>query len=183
MKTGIMKRMERIDVLDEYGVPTGATKPRGEIHRDGDWHRAVHVWVINGRGEVLLQKRSAAIDLFQNLWDISLAGHVRSGEKSADAARRELKEELGITVEEHELQFVAAIPSQLKDGALRDNQFSDIYLLRRDIDLEKLKKQKEEVAEIAFVPLQELQTLVHKGVGCFVPRAKEYEEMFRLLAP
>lgn len=175
--------MECIDVLDERGVPTGATKPRDEVHRDGDWHRAVHVWVVNGRGEVLIQKRSAAIDLFQNLWDISLAGHVRSGERSADAARRELKEELGITMEEHELQFVAAIPSQLKDGALRDNQFSDIYLLRRDADLEELKKQKEEVTEITFMPLQKLKTLARESTECFVPRAKEYKKMFRLLAP
>ncbi|MFH1161759.1 MAG: NUDIX domain-containing protein [Candidatus Jorgensenbacteria bacterium] len=174
--------MEHIDVLDECGAPTGATKLRDEVHRDGDWHRAVHVWVVNSRGEVLLQKRSATIDLFRNLWDISLVGHMRSGEKSADAALRELKEELGITVEEHELQFVAAIPSQLKDGMLRDNQFSDIYLLRRDVDIEKLEKQKEEVAEITFMPLQELQTLVRKNAGRFVPRTKEYEEMFRLLA-
>ncbi|MFH1193256.1 MAG: NUDIX domain-containing protein [Candidatus Jorgensenbacteria bacterium] len=175
--------MEHIDVLDECGVPTGAAKPRDEIHRDGDWHRAVHVWVVNGRGEVLIQKRSAAIDLFQNLWDISLAGHVRTGERSADAVRRELKEELGITTEERELQFVATLPSQLKDGALCDNQFSDVYLLRRDVDLEELKKQKEEVAEIALMPLQELKTLAHASAGRFVPRAEEYEKMFRLLAP
>ena len=50
--------MEYFDVLDENGNKTGKLKLRNEVHRDGDWHRGVHVWIINSFGELLLQRRS-----------------------------------------------------------------------------------------------------------------------------
>ncbi len=53
---------ELFDVLDADGRPTGLAKPRGEVHRDGDWHGALHIWV-GGIGDdgvpfVLFQRRS-----------------------------------------------------------------------------------------------------------------------------
>ena len=36
---------EPFDVITADGRPTGRVKTRAEIHRDGDWHRAIHVWV------------------------------------------------------------------------------------------------------------------------------------------
>lgn len=165
-------------MLDEKGIKTGKIKPREEIHRDGDWHRTVHVWILNSHSEILIQKRSATIDIFQNLWDISLAGHVRSREKSKKAAERELKEELGMNVYEDELQFIGTVKSALKDGEKYDNQFCDLYILKRDIDTSDIKKQKEELTEVKFMSLQELKTLVYKNPERFVPRAEEYEKMF-----
>ncbi len=44
--------MELIDVLDEKGNKTGEVKPKPDIHRDANWHKAVHVWFINSRGGV-----------------------------------------------------------------------------------------------------------------------------------
>lgn len=44
---------EYLDVLDEKGNPTGERKEKAEMHRDGNWHRAVHVWIINSRGGVI----------------------------------------------------------------------------------------------------------------------------------
>lgn len=38
---------EYFDLLDENGNKTGKTKLRNEVHRDGDWHKAVHIWIIN----------------------------------------------------------------------------------------------------------------------------------------
>jgi len=71
-------------------------RPRSEIHRLRLRHRAVHVWVLNRRGEVLLQKRSLRKDCFPGLWDSSAAGHVDRDEDYDACARRELAEELGI---------------------------------------------------------------------------------------
>lgn len=39
--------VELFDVLDSSGHKTGQTKPRHLAHRDGDWHRAVDIWIIN----------------------------------------------------------------------------------------------------------------------------------------
>ncbi len=176
-----IETMEYLDVLDKKGIPTGEKRLRPEIHRNGDWHRAVHVWIINGRGEVLIQKRSATIDLFKNLRDISLAGHVRSGETSAGAVRRELKEELGIVAADDDLKFVGTVESELKDGENYDKQFSDIYFLRTNINANEMKKQKEEVSEIEFISPAELEKLLSEKPEQFVPRGEEYEVLFRFL--
>lgn len=174
--------MEHIDTLDEHGIPTGKTRTRAEIHRDGDWHRAAHVWMLNDRGEVLIQKRSPTIDLFRDHWDVSLAGHVRSGEESRAAAVRELEEELGVSAEPHELEFLGTVRSKLNDGGNRENQFVDVYLFRHTLDVRAVERQKSEVGEIEFVSPEKLGELRHKRLRRFVPRAEEYELMSRFFA-
>ena len=79
---------ERDEVIDR--------RPRGEVHRLGLMHRAVHVLVFNRRGEVFLQKRSMTKDRQPGLWDSSASGHVDSGEAYDDCAIREVREEIGL---------------------------------------------------------------------------------------
>ena len=100
---------EYFDILDENGNKTGERKLRSEVHRDGDWHRAVHIWIINQNGEVLLQRRSPNKDSNPNMLDISCAGHLSAGDESLEGAIRELKEELGLDVRPNELQFIKTI--------------------------------------------------------------------------
>jgi len=69
--------------------------PRSEVHRRRLRHRAVHILVFNGRGELLLQKRSMSKECSPGLWDSSAAGHVDRDESYDECARRELLEELG----------------------------------------------------------------------------------------
>ena len=86
---------ERFDVVDEHNAVIGSDT-RGNVHARGLRHRAVHIFVFNGAGEIFLQKRSRWKDKEPGKWDSSAAGHVDSGETYAAAARRELAEELGI---------------------------------------------------------------------------------------
>ena len=97
---------EYFDILDENGNKTGKTKLRSEVHRDGDWHKAVHIWIINDKGDILLQRRCATKDSNPNMLDISSAGHLSAGDSSLDGAIRELKEELNLDVKPNELQFI-----------------------------------------------------------------------------
>ncbi len=83
---------ERDEVIDR--------RPRSEVHRLGLLHRAVHVLVFNARGEVFLQKRSLSKDTAPGLWDSSASGHVDSGEDYDGCAVRELREEIGLVVEQ-----------------------------------------------------------------------------------
>jgi isopentenyldiphosphate isomerase len=54
-----------------------------QVHRDGDWHRSVHIWVLNSeKGELLMQKRVAFKDSWPSHWDIGCAGHVSAGDTS-----------------------------------------------------------------------------------------------------
>ena len=59
-------------------------------------HRVVHVLVFNSRNDLYLQKRSRAKDIQPGKWDTSVGGHADPGESVAAAARREMREELGI---------------------------------------------------------------------------------------
>ena len=70
--------MELIDVLLPDGTPAGSRKTKDEVHRDGDWHRSVHVWIMTPDGQLLLQRRSLAKENHPGLWDISAAGHLES---------------------------------------------------------------------------------------------------------
>lgn len=83
---------EILDVFDERGSHVG-TKRRGDVHRDGDWHLAFHLWVVAPAG-VLLQRRARAKSSWPGYLDASAAGHLLAGESIRDGLR-EVDEELG----------------------------------------------------------------------------------------
>ena len=87
--------MELWDLLDEQGNPTGETMVRGERLRTGQFHLVVHIWVVDTAGRLLLQKREAHLRLMPDIW-AATGGSAVAGEDSETAARRELREELGI---------------------------------------------------------------------------------------
>jgi isopentenyl-diphosphate delta-isomerase type 1 len=88
---------EIFDVVNERDEVVGR-RPRREVHRDGDRHRAVHVLVFNARGQLFLQKRSMSKDTFPGAWDSSASGHVDSGEDYDQCAVREAREEIGLAL-------------------------------------------------------------------------------------
>jgi len=88
---------ELLDVVDEQDRVVRRAERR-EVHRLGLMHRAVHVFLVDGQDRLYLQRRSWSKDQLPGVWDSSASGHVDSGESYAEAARRELEEELGIAV-------------------------------------------------------------------------------------
>lgn len=105
---------ELLDVVDEDDEVI-AVRRRGEIHAERLMHRAVHILVFNGRGELFLQKRSLSKDEQPGKWDSSAAGHVDSGEDYLACARRELAEELGIVVDQP-LRALFKLPASVRTG-------------------------------------------------------------------
>jgi 16S rRNA (adenine1518-N6/adenine1519-N6)-dimethyltransferase len=89
------KSGEIFDVVDEQDRVTGRLT-RGEVHARKLLHRAVHVFVINRGGDLLLQQRSMFKDAHPGVWDSSVSGHLDAGEDYQTAAVRELEEEMGI---------------------------------------------------------------------------------------
>jgi len=86
---------ECFDVVNENDEIIGKAK-RSECHEKNLIHRAAIIFIFNDKGKLLLQKRSKFKDLYKSYWTGSASGHVDSGESYKDAAKRELKEELGI---------------------------------------------------------------------------------------
>ena len=91
--------MEQVILVDESGVPTG-TAEKLEAHRPpGLLHLAFSVFVNDGEGRLLLQRRASNKHHFRNLWSNTCCSHPRPGESTVEAGRRRLREEMGIQVD------------------------------------------------------------------------------------
>lgn len=115
---------EQFPVVDENDRVLRVA-PRSEVHGDNLRHRAVHILVFNGAGDIYLQKRSRWKDRHPLLWDSSAAGHVDGEESYEAAAIRELQEELGVTAELHPL---LKLPASDRTG----QQFIWLYRARHE---------------------------------------------------
>lgn len=105
------KSCELFDVVDESDVVVGQ-KTRGEVHAERLLHRAVHVFVFNKKGDLLLQQRSLLKDVHPGDWDSSVSGHLDAGEDYGVAAVRELEEEMGIVVDQEPEEIAKIEPCQ-----------------------------------------------------------------------
>ena len=172
---------ELIDVLDENGIKTGEILPRSEIHKKGLWHRIIVVAIINEKNEILLQQRSKTKTKNPNMWDISAAGHVSSGQTSLSAAAREINEEISInlahnvTVNDFRYVFSYRKEEKVSDNYY-DRQFFDFFILRKEnLNIEDIRYQEEEVQAIKWVSFSELRELIENKV--LIERDAVYKEL------
>ncbi|KAM3224245.1 hypothetical protein ACQJBY_057566 [Aegilops geniculata] len=179
---------ERLDVLTAAGDKTGVSKPRSEVHRDGDYHRAVHVWIYcEGTGELLLQRRADCKDSWPGQWDISSAGHISAGDSSLSSARRELQEELGIKlpVDAFELIFVFLQECVINNGTYTNNEYNDVYLVTTltPIPLEAFTLQESEVSAVRYMHRDEYKSCLAAESGEYVPYDVngQYGQLFSII--
>lgn len=86
---------ELVTIVDTENRVVGSA-PRREMRARNLPHRAAYVLVFNGRGELFVQRRTAAKDVYPSHWDTAAGGVVLAGESYDEAAARELEEELGL---------------------------------------------------------------------------------------
>ena len=151
---------EPFDVITADGRRTGRVKTRAEIHRDGDWHRAIHVWVagVDDRGApfLTLQRRSPHKDTWPGRYDATVGGHYRAGETLAETLR-EVEEEIGIIPDPRELRTlgVRVCANEAQPGIV-DREIQDVFLLRDDRPLETFRPNPTELAALVRFPLKTL---------------------------
>ena len=176
---------ELIDVLDENGLKTGEILTRKEIHKRGLWHRAIAVAVINEQNQILVQQRSFKKEKNTGMWDISVAGHISSGQDALSAASREINEEisvnLGFNVDIKEFRYMF---SYRKEEILKENyierQFYDFFILRKNgLRTEDIKVQESEVEQIKFVSVSELNEMIENKE--IVERTPIYKELMNYI--
>jgi isopentenyl-diphosphate Delta-isomerase len=175
--------MELIDILDKEGNKTGVSKTRQEVHKNGDWHRIIFVFVINSKNEVLLQHRTVSKDHYQNMWDISIGGHISSGEHSLEVAIREVSEEVGLPITEKDLTFLGTLKNEVikNNGTYFDNEFSDVYVVKADIDINTFVMQESEVQGLRWVPIEDLKKMVEQKDPTLTPRYDQYHLFFKYI--
>lgn len=161
---------EFLNIMDGEDRITSKIKPRSLIHRDGDLHPTVHIWIIKRMDMgiyVLLQKRAPEKDTHPGCYDVSAAGHVSQGDEFRDTAVREVYEELGLTVLPENLDFIGTkkrcFSEKTDNGKITDNELSAIYLYRHEIDIDKLTLQTSEVSEVYWAEIDELLSVMDKG--------------------
>lgn len=170
--------MEYIDIFDENNNPIGEKKEKQKAHEDGNFHRTVHVWIINDKNELLLQKRSATKKTHPNCWDISGAGHIKAEETIIDGATRELKEELGVEIEEKDLQYITTIKSTKNP---KNMEFQYVYLLRCNKKIEEYIFEDGEVSEVKYVFYKDLEKMVEEKVEGLLIHEEEYKRLFKYI--
>ena len=159
--------MEYLDIVDENGIPTGETIERSLAHRTGVRHRTTHIWIVRKQGDrvqILLQKRSKNKDSFPGCYDISSAGHIPAGDDFAESGLRELEEELGLVIQKEELidcGFHRVFTENEFHGIhYVDNQISKVFLLWKDIEVENLHLQEEEIESAMWMDFKECKDAV-----------------------
>ena len=176
---------ELIDVLDENGVKTGEVLTRNEVHKRELWHRAIAVAIINEQNQILVQQRSFKKEKNAGKWDISVAGHISSGQDALSAASREINEEvsvnLGFNVDIKEFRYMFSYRKQeiLKEDYI-ERQFYDFFVLRKDgLRAENIKIQESEVEQIKFVSVSELNEMIENKE--MVERTPIYKELMNYI--
>ena len=183
--------MEYLDLLDEYGQPTGKTKERTLVHRDGDLHRTAHVWIARrdpgtNSIQLLMQKRSDRKDSYPGCNDISSAGHVPAGEGFTESALRELKEELGISALPEQLRFLfyhkGYAQAEFYGKTFINNEYSAVYLYTGPVEASSLFLQEEEVSEVRWMDYETVLEQVMQRNGKFCIFVDELAEMDQYLS-
>jgi len=172
---------EYFDILDENGNKTGKIKLRSEVHRDGDWHKAIHIWILNKNGDILLQRRCPTKDSNPNMLDVSSGGHILAGDTSLEGALREVKEELNLEVKAEELQFIKTIKRSVQyTETFINNEFDDMYILITDKKISDMKFQEDEISEIFFVPYKKFKEMVKNKQPDLLMHTEEFEILFNM---
>ena len=166
------KSGEIFDVVDANDQVTG-TATRAEVHAQNLLHRAVHVFVFNKRGDLLLQKRSRLKDRCPSLWDSSVAGHLDSGESYEAAAVRELGEEMGIVAETAPEEIARITP-----GVETGWEHVRLYRTRHDGNL---RFPSAEVEAAMWFPLAEIAAWIAGCPADFAPGFLECWKKFTAL--
>lgn len=168
---------EYIDIVTQKGNPTGRKELKAVVHQNGLYHHTAHVWLYTKNGDILLSQRSASKSICPLLWDVSVAGHVDAGESIINGALREMKEEIGLTLSENDLQKIGVFESfQKYENDIVDNEFHNTFIAELKVPLSKLKPQMEEVEALKLVSLTEFEHLLSNSEtnGHFVASNRAY---------
>ena len=146
--------MELLDDYDNNGNVTGKTIIRGDknaVLNDNEHIAVAVIFIENENGEFLIQKTSHEKGgLFS-----STGGHVDSGETPLVTIKREVKEELGFNVDNDQIEEYGFM--------LYDMPIRFMYYLKKNIPIDKLNIQKEEVEYVEYMSVTKINELIESN--------------------
>ena len=163
---------EKVILVDQEDNIIG-TMPKIEAHKKAVLHRAFSVFILNKKGELMLQKRALNKYHSPELWTNTCCSHQREGEGNLQAGKRRLKEEMGFTTPLEELfSFIYKAPF---DNGLTEHEFDHVMLGYYD-GLPKINF--EEVASWKWISLEKVKKHMKKNPEHYTAWCKIIYERF-----
>jgi len=141
------------DIYDVNRKLTGKTIKRGDAFAEGEYYVCCEIWIMNSKKQMLMTQRHPAKKA-GGLWEFS-GGGVLAGETTKQAAIREISEELGVIIDESELELLEVFKNK--------NYFMYIFVVRKDIDLKELTLQPDEVVDARYLSSDEIANMIAEG--------------------
>ena len=148
--------MELIEIVDEQGNFTGEVVDKDYAHEHNLLHNEVAVFIINSKGETLLQKRSSNKRYNPDMWTIC-AGHVDAYESLEDAAIREVSEEVGLIIPKDKLYKYKEADIVLREA---NSHTTHYYYAKTDKKENEFTIQEEELSEVKWLEIDEVINMI-----------------------
>ena len=138
------------DIYDENRIFQNRTIRRGDTFAEGEYYVCCEIWLQNSKGELLITQRHPDKKA-GGLWEF-VGGGVFAGETTSQAAVREVKEEIGVTLTENELSLLSVYKHR--------NYFMDIFLVRKDVEIKSIVLNESETINAKWISKEELQVMI-----------------------
>jgi len=143
--------MEKRDLYDENKKLTGETIYKNQEVPKGRYYITVVIFIKNNKNEFLIQKRVEEKD---GKW-ATTGGHPVAGETSKEGMITEVRQELGINLEEKNIKLFKTIKTE--------DDFVDMYFIEEDVNIKQIQLQKEEVEKVKWAKIEEIKELIRSG--------------------
>lgn len=157
----IIKNMSKITIVDVNDNIIGSEE-RDLVTKNKKIRRIVRVIVRNRKNEYLLQFRSASKNIFPLTYDQTVGGHVEEGESYEQAAIRETKEEIGVSVKASELKEIAHFYCEETFNDIFIREWNKLYLLEFD-NLDYMANE-DEVKQMEWKTEKEIDELFNNNI-------------------
>lgn len=140
-------------------------KKRNEVDYGNEIYRSSALWIVNSLDQVLIAQRKLTKDRDPGMWGPSVAGTVEEGETYESNAYKEAEEEVGLTG----YNFTKIDKVKIDDAR---HQFMQWYIVKVDESAEYFTPQPEEVEQVTWVYIDELQNDVQQNPQKYIPYMK-----------
>ncbi|MBI4121253.1 MAG: NUDIX domain-containing protein [Parcubacteria group bacterium] len=169
----------KVTIVDRDDNLVGADTFQSAIDNE-KIRRIIRVFLVNDDGKIFLQRRSKEVVVYPDVWDHATSGHVDEGEEYEEAARRELKEEIGLDLPVQEIGKVYIEEPEAYPGkTLRG--WHKIFLAHSKG--EKVQLAESEVSGGEWFSPEEIDAMVEENprdfTGGFLLTWEKYSDLFR----
>lgn len=163
---------EKVDVYNKDREKLNIIKSRDELIF-GEYRISVHIWIVNSNNNFLVVKRSEKEDVYPGLW-AQVGGGVKAGDDSITTVIKECREELGLEVIKEEIELI--------DSYSRTEDIVDVFVVRKDINIDELILEEDEIVEVKLVSFDEFENMIKndKVVPSINPSYEIFKEYLNL---